>query len=112
MNEIDEYISGFPTEVQDRLRTIREIVRELAPEATERICMRIPTFDLNGKWLVHFAGFDKHVGFYPQPQGIVAFAEQLEGYKISKGTIRFSLDKPLPVDLIREIVAFRVGEQS
>lgn len=111
MNEVDAYINGFPVEVQERLTEIRSMVLELAPQATERICMRMPTYDLNGKWLVHFAGFEKHIGFYPQPEGITAFKEKLKGYKTSKGTIQFPLDKPLPLDLIREIISFRVIEQ-
>lgn len=112
MNEIDAYIKGFPDEVQERLTAIREIVRALAPQATERICMRIPTYDLNGKWLVHFAGFTKHIGFYPQPEGIVAFQEKLTEYKTTKGAVQFPLDKPLPLALIREIIQYRVAEQS
>ncbi len=112
MNEIDRYISQFPVEVQERLTAIREIVRELAPSASERICMRIPTFDLNGKWLVHYAGFDKHIGFYPQPDAVLAFKDKLTGYKTSKGTIQFPLNSALPVDLIREIVKYRVEAQS
>ncbi|MDR0795810.1 MAG: DUF1801 domain-containing protein [Tannerella sp.] len=67
MNEVDKYISGFPAAVQERLIEIRNIILEIAPQVTERICMRMPTYDLNGKWLVHFAGFEKHIGFYPQP---------------------------------------------
>ncbi len=112
MNEVEQYISVFPEEVQGRLNVIRSIILELAPEATERICMRMPTYDMNGKWLVHFAGFEKHIGFYPQPEGIVAFKEKLKGYKTSKGTVQFPLNKPLPEELIREIVRFRVDEQS
>ena len=112
MNDIDAYIGGFPADVEQRLKAIREIVRELAPQATERICMRMPTFDLNGKWLVHYAGFEKHIGFYPQPEGIIAFKDRLAGYKTSKGTIKFPLNKPLPVDLIRDIVKYRVKEQA
>lgn len=112
MNEVDTYINGFSIEVQNRLSAIRNIVRELAPEATERICMRMPTFDLNGKWLVHYAGFEKHIGFYPQPEGIVAFKDRLTEYKTSKGTIQFPLNKTLPIDLIREIVQYRVKEQQ
>ncbi len=112
MNEIDNYIKSFPTEVQERLNAMRDLIRELAPEATERICMRMPTYDLNGKWLVHFAGYEKHIGFYPQPEGIVAFKEKLAGYKTTKGAIQLPLNKPLPIELIREIVAFRVKEQS
>jgi len=112
MNEIDAYIQKFSDDVQERLSIIRTMVKELAPQATERICMRMPTFDLNGKWLVHFAGFEKHIGFYPQPEGIVAFQEKLKDYKTSKGSVQFPLNKPLPLDLIREIIAFRVAEQS
>lgn len=111
MNEVDEYIKSFPAEVQERLTVIRNIIQELAPQATERICMRMPTYDLNGKWLVHFAGFEKHIGFYPQPEGISAFKEKLSGYKTSKGAVQFPLNKPLPIDLIHEIVRFRVDEQ-
>ncbi len=111
MNEVDAYIKGFPAEVRERLTAIRNIILEAAPQATERICMRMPTYDLNGKWLVHFAGFEKHIGFYPQPEGIMAFREKLTGYKTSKGSVQFPLSKPLPLDLIREIVIFRVDEQ-
>lgn len=112
MNEVDAYIKGFPEEVQKRMTEIRNIILELAPQATERICMKMPTYDLNGKWLVHFAGYKKHIGFYPQPQGIIAFKEKLTDYKTSKGAVQFPMGKPLPLDLIREIVGFRVDEQS
>lgn len=112
MNEIDAYIGGFPAPVQEKLNAIRSIIKELASQATERICMRMPTYDLNGKWLVHFAGFEKHVGFFPQPEGVAAFEDKLYGYKTSKGGIQFPNDKPLPLDLIREIVAFRVAQQG
>lgn len=111
MNAVDAYIKGFPVEVQERLTAMRNIVLELAPHSTERICMRMPTYDLNGKWLVHFAAYEKHIGFYPQPEGITAFKEKLTNYKTSKGTVQFPLSKPLPLDLIREIVKFRVDEQ-
>ncbi|NLT94796.1 MAG: hypothetical protein GXW85_04560 [Clostridia bacterium] len=112
MIEVDEYIKSFPEQVQERLTAIRNIILEEAPQATERICMRMPTYDLNGKWLVHFAGFKKHIGFYPQPEGIAAFKEKLSDYKTSKGAVQFPLDKPLPTDLIREIVRFRVEQQK
>lgn len=112
MNDIDKYISECPKDVQGRLKELRAMIQELAPEATERICMRMPTYDLNGKWLVHFAAFAKHIGFYPQPEGIVAFKDQLKPYKTTKGTIQFPLDEPLPMDLIKEIIIYRVNEQS
>lgn len=111
MNEVDIYIQQFPIEVQEKLISIRSIILELAPEATERICMRMPTYDLNGKWLVHFAGFKKHIGFYPQPEGINNFKDSLIDYKTSKGSVQFPLNKPLPLDLIREIIKFRVDNQ-
>lgn len=107
MNEIDAYISGFSPDVQERLTDIRNIVHEEAPQVTERICMRMPTFDLNGKWFVHFAAFPKHIGFYPQPEGVEAFKDRLAGYKTSKGTIQFPLSQPLPLELIRDIVRYR-----
>jgi len=110
-SEIDAYINGFPADVRERLNAIRSIVKELAPQATERICMKMPTFDLHGKWFVHYAGYAKHIGFYPQPEGIVAFKDKLAEHKTSKGAVQFPLNKPLPVDLIREIVKFRAGEQ-
>lgn len=112
MNDVDKYIQSFPKGIQERLTAIRNIILELAPEANERICMRMPTYDLYGKWLVHFAAFKNHIGFYPQPEGITAFKEKLSEYKTSKGAVQFPLNKPLPLDLIREIVKFRVNVQS
>jgi len=111
MNDVDNYIESFSNEVKEKLSEIRELVKELAPGSTERICMGIPTFELNGKWLVHYAGFKKHIGFYPQPEGIIAFKERLTDYKTTKGTIQFPLNRPLPIELIREIVEFRIAEQ-
>jgi len=107
---IDEYIAGFPPEKQARLTRIRELIRATAPEAIETISYAIPTFDLNGKHLVHFAGFAKHVGFYPIPSGVEAFKEELAPYKQGKGSVQLPLDQPLPLDLIRRIVEFRVAE--
>lgn len=111
MNEVDEYISSYPEEVRERLKIIREIIREEAPEATERICMKMPTYDYKGKWLVHFAGYEKHIGLYPQPEGIIEFKDDLKGYKTSKGTVQFPHNRELPEGLIREIVRYRVKNQ-
>lgn len=107
---IDEYIAGFPPETQALLEQMRSVIRSVAPDATETIAYAIPTFDLNGTHLVHFAGFAKHVGFYPVPTGMAAFEEELSAYKRGKGSVQFPLDQPLPTDLIRRIVEFRVGE--
>jgi uncharacterized protein YdhG (YjbR/CyaY superfamily) len=106
---IDEYISGFPEEVQMVLQAIRQTIQKAAPEATETINYGMPTFILNGN-LVHFAAFKKHIGFYPVPTGIEAFKEELSVYKGGKGSVQFPLDKPMPFDLISRIVAFRVEE--
>ena len=107
--DIDEYIENFPEDVQVILETIRMTIREAAPEAEETIKYQMPTFTLKGN-LVHFAGYKNHIGFYPTPSGIEQFREELAGYELSKGTIRFPLDKPIPYDLIGKIVAFRKQE--
>lgn len=111
-SSIDEYIAEFPPETQRVLGQMRALIRELAPGATETISYAIPTFDLAGKHLLHFAGYDKHVGLYPAPSGMEAFKEDLRPYKTGKGSVQFPLNAPLPVDLIRRIVEFRLGEVS
>jgi len=109
---IDEYIAQFPPETQKVLREVREVIKATAPDATELISYRMPTFDLNGQHLVHFAGYAKHVGFYPIPSGIEAFKEELAPYKQGKGSAQFPLSEPMPLDLIRRIVEFRVAESA
>lgn len=104
---IDEYIAGYPANVQEILRTIRAVIREEAPDAEEAIKYQLPTFVLNGN-LVHFGAFKNHIGFYPAPQGIEQFKEELSAYKGAKGSVQFPLDQPMPLDLIRRIVRFRV----
>ncbi len=108
---IDAYIAEFPPEVQERLSAIRQIVHEVVPEATETISYAIPTFDLGGKHLVHFAGYARHVGFYPGGYGFAGFEDEIAGYKQGKGSVQFPLSEPLPVDLIRRIVEARVAER-
>lgn len=109
-HSIDEYIAGLPEETQRALMEMRAIIRDVAPDATETISYAIPTFDLGGQHMVHFAGYAKHVGFYPVPSGMSAFAEELSAYKKGKGSAQFPLGQPLPADLIRRIVQFRVDE--
>jgi len=106
---IDEYIGTFPPEVQEILQEMRAVIRSAAPQAQEKISYGIPTFFLEGN-LVHFAGYKKHIGFYPTPSGITAFSEQLSVYESAKGSVKFPLDKPMPWDLVCEITAFRVKE--
>ena len=108
-NNIDEYIAGFPKDVQAILQKIRGIIRKVAPDAVEAIKYQIPTFVLNGN-LVHFAAFQKHIGLYPTPSGIEEFRDELSVYKSAKGSVQFPLDAPVPFSLITKIVKFRVKE--
>jgi uncharacterized protein YdhG (YjbR/CyaY superfamily) len=108
---IDEYVAGFPAEIQRVLEEMRSLIRASAPTATETIRYAIPTFDLNGH-LVHFAGYRSHIGFYPTASGIEAFKEELASYKKGRGSVQFPLDRPLPADLISRIVEFRVREKT
>ncbi|MGM1046479.1 MAG: iron chaperone [Bacillota bacterium] len=106
---MDDYISQFPHEVQAILETLRKVIKESAPDAKEKISYQMPTFVLHGN-LVHFAAYKNHIGFYPAPSGINAFKHELSKYKGAKGSIQFPIDKPLPYELIRKIVQFRVAE--
>ena len=106
---IDDYIETFPRNIQTILQELRQAIKDAAPEAKEAISYQIPTFKLNGN-LVHFAAFKNHIGFFPTPSGIEAFKDELSEYKLSKGTIRFPLDKPIPFDLVKKIVKYRVQE--
>ena len=108
---IDQYIQGFPEAVQAILQELRSAISLAAPEAIEKISYQMPTFYFNGN-LVHFAAFERHLGFYPTPSGITPFRHELRTYKTSKGAIQFPLDQPLPLKLIKKIVAFRVKENS
>ena len=107
--DIDEYIQVFPKDIQQLLESMRQTIREAAPEAEETISYQMPTFRQNGV-LVHFAAFKNHIGFYPAPSGIAAFQEELSAYQGGKGSVRFPLGQPLPLDLVGEIVRFRVRE--
>ena len=108
-SSIDEYIAEYPPEIQKALQELRELIKAAAPDATESISYAIPTFDMNGH-LVHFAAFKNHIGFYPTGRGVAAFEEELAPYKSGKGSVQFPLGQPLPTDLIRRIVAFRVDQ--
>ena len=108
---VDEYIAEFPPATQEKLEQLRAIVRAAVPEAAETISYAIPTFDLDGRHLLHFAGYAKHIGLYPLSPGMVeAFGTELEPYKREKSSTHFPLDRPLPADLIRRIVEIRIRE--
>lgn len=108
---MDEYIARFPKDIREILETLRVTIRKAAPSVEEKISYAIPTFTLNGN-LVHFAAFKNHIGFYPAPSGIEAFKKELSVYEGAKGSVKFPIDKPLPLGLISKIVKFRVKENS
>jgi|SRR5690606_29459739 uncharacterized protein YdhG (YjbR/CyaY superfamily) len=107
---IDEYIAACPEQSQRYVQKIREIVKTVAPKAKEKISYQIACFELNGKNLIHFAGWKSHVSMYPLPEGTKEFTKEISKYADGRGTIKFSLDKPLPIKLIRQVVKFRVAD--
>jgi uncharacterized protein YdhG (YjbR/CyaY superfamily) len=112
MNEattIDDYIADSPKDTQKHLKQIREVVRKLVPDAKEDIKYGMPTYVLNGN-LLHFAGFEHHIGFYPTPTGISSFKKDLAPYKQGKGSVQFPLDKPMPLALITRIIKYRLKQ--
>ncbi len=108
--DIDEYIAGFPKDIQNNLEQIRSTIKKVAPEAEESIGYGMPAFKTNGRPLVYFAAFKNHIGFYAIPTGHSEFAKELSNYKQGKGSVQFPLDKPMPLNLITKIVRFRVKE--
>lgn len=106
---IDEYIAGFPDEVQERLKKVRLTIRNAAPEAKETIKYQMPTFTLKGN-LISFAAYKKHIALYPAPEGDEEFNLELSAYKAEKSTVRFPLNKPIPYDLISQIVKLRIED--
>ena len=109
-NSIDEYIATFPKDVQKIMRQLRTTIKAAAPKAERKISYQMPTFTLNDKYLVYFAGWKTHIAFYGAPRGNAEFNEDLSAYETGQGTLKFPLDKPMPLDLITKIVKFRVAE--
>ena len=109
---VDEYIATFPPEVQRTLEEVRVAIRAAVPGTEERISYGIPTFTLNGRYVVYFSGWKRHVSVYPIPDtsGDPAFERELKPYMAGKGTLKFALDKPIPIELIQR-VATRLLEQ-
>jgi uncharacterized protein YdhG (YjbR/CyaY superfamily) len=109
---VDEYISGFPAGVKEKLELIRHIIRDNAPAAAESVAYGMPAYKTNNKPLVYFAGFARHIGFYATPTGHARFKKELSRYKQGKGSVQFPLDQAIPCDLIAEIVKYRVAEND
>jgi uncharacterized protein YdhG (YjbR/CyaY superfamily) len=110
MGVVDDYLAPFEGEVRKRLELVRQTIREEIPDAVEMMSYAIPTFDLNGHHVIHYAGFKNHLGLYPTPHGILAFETELAPYKKAKGSVQLPHDQPLPVELLRQIVRARVAD--
>lgn len=109
---VEDYIKNFPENIQEKLKLMRKIIIQNAPNAIESIAYGMPAYKLNKKPLVYFGGFAKHIGFYATPTGHEAFKEELTSYKQGKGSVQFPIDQPLPIDLIIKIIKFRVQENK
>ena len=110
INSMDEYIDTFPEDIQTILKQVRKTIKAAAPEAGERISYGIPTFTLNDKYLIYFAGWKHHISIYPIPIGDDAFNQEIAPYVAGKGTLKFPIDKPMPLKLITKIVKLKVAE--
>lgn len=111
-SSIDKYIASFPQDIQKIMNQLRETIKAAAPDAGEKISYNMPTFTLNGKYLVYFAGWKNHIAFYGAPKGNPEFDEDLSAYETGQGTLQFSYEKPMPLDLITKIVKFRAAENQ
>lgn len=109
---VDKYISSFPEDIQEILKELRALVKEISPEAEEGISYGMPAYKLNKKPLVYFAAYKSQIGFYPTPSGTEKFEKELSKYKTSKGTAQFKLNEPIPYGLVKKIIEFRVKENE
>jgi uncharacterized protein YdhG (YjbR/CyaY superfamily) len=109
-HSIDEYVASFPKDVQKIMEQLRSTIKTAAPEAEEKISYNMPTFTLDGTYLVYFAGWKNHIAFYGAPRGNAEFRDDLSSYESGAGTLQFPYDKPMPLDLITKIVKFRAAE--
>ncbi|MBI5822643.1 MAG: DUF1801 domain-containing protein [Chloroflexi bacterium] len=109
---MDEYIAGFPEETQKALQEIRAAIKALVPDAEEHISYKMPAFKVNGRYFIHFSAWKNHIGMYPIPAGAKreAFQKQIEPYRSAKSSLKFPLDKPMPIQLIKKVVKFRIAE--
>ncbi|MCC7018398.1 MAG: DUF1801 domain-containing protein [Ardenticatenales bacterium] len=109
---VDAYIATFPDGIQQVLSAVRAVIRSAAPEAIEGISYQMPAFAANGKYFVYYAAYKKHIGLYPAPVGVAEFDADVAAYGAGKATLRFPYDQPLPLDLIRRIVRFRLDDAA
>lgn len=109
---VDEYIQSFPKKTQVQLKSIRAVIKSIAPEASEQISYCMPAYKVNKKPLVYFGGYEKHIGFYATPNTHIKFSKQLSKYKQGKGSVQFPIDAPLPIELITKMIQFKLKSLS
>ncbi len=109
-NTVPEYIASFPKDVAEKLKSLRSLVKKIAPKAEEMVRYGMPAYKVQNKPLVYFAGYEKHIGFYPTPSGIKNFKKDLAEYKTSKGAVQFPINGKIPVPLATKIIKFRLKE--
>ncbi len=112
MTDVETYIHSFPEHVQIILQRIRGIIISMAPDSTESMSYGMPAYKTNGRPLVYYAAYSKHIGLYALPSGHAEFEADLKGYKKGKGSVQFPLDRPIPFELIHRIVQFRITENQ
>lgn len=110
MSDVEDYLNKFDGDVRKRLDTIRELIKAGAPDAIESISYGLVGYKRNGKPLVYFGGFPHHIGFYATPNGHDAFKTEFSEYVQGKGSVQFQHDEPLPKNLIKRVVAYRVTQ--
>jgi uncharacterized protein YdhG (YjbR/CyaY superfamily) len=110
--EVDKYINSFPEETQTILKKIRKMIADIIPQADQVISYGVPTFKINGKYVIYFAGYKNHISLYPASDELVENVKDAEKYRVSKGTLKFKLSEPIPYDLIEKVVKFKVKERS
>jgi uncharacterized protein YdhG (YjbR/CyaY superfamily) len=106
---VDQYLSVFPENIKSKLQELRSTIKKTAPQAEELISYNMPAFKLHGM-LVYYAAYKEHIGFYPTPSPIEAFKKELAGYEVAKGSIKFPIDKPVPLKLVIKIVKYKMKE--
>jgi uncharacterized protein YdhG (YjbR/CyaY superfamily) len=112
VSSIDEYIATFPADTQEILKKLRSTIKAAVPDAEERMSYGMPTFTMNGKYLIYFAGWKNHISIYPIPSGHQEFNKKIEPYISGKATLKFPLDQPLPLDLVSEMVRLQMADHS
>lgn len=112
MKPIDEYLSTFPEQTQERAEELRSAIKDAAPHAEEKFAAKMPTYEVKGKRVAYFAAYSKYIALYAMGVGQEEFAEELSKYEVSKGTVKFPLTEPIPAELVKKIVKLKLKESG